>query len=239
MEFETMQILCEVIISILKVSKGEPVLHELVKKEVKLPLETTERLLQTLLSDGLVYLLDGFLQTNSLQRVSLALRALELGADYERVSGFLEWKEFESLAAVALEMHGYAVTRNVRFRQGGRRWEIDIVGCRRPLVVCVDCKHWRHGLHPSKLRGAVDEQVKRTMAFSEALPNPTVRVEFASWDEARFVPAVVSLVPASFKFHERTPVVPILQLRDFLAQLPMCLDSLRSFERAQRHLKIA
>ena len=234
-----MQVSCEVIISILKISKGEPVSHELVKKEAKVPLETTERLLQTLQRDGLVYLLHGFLQTNNLQRVSLALRALELGADYERVSGFLEWREFESLAAVALEMHGYAVAHNMRFRQGGRRWEMDIVGCRRPLVVCVDCKHWRHGLCPSKLRGVVDEQVKRTMAFSESLPNPTVRFECASWDEARFVPVVISLVPASFKFHEGTPIVPILQLQDFLTQLPMCMDSLKSFDRTQPHLKTA
>jgi hypothetical protein len=234
-----MQVWSEVIISILKVSKGEPVLHELVKREAKLPSETTERLLRTLQTDGLVYELDGFLQTSALQRVSLAMRALELGADYERVSGFLDWKEFESIAAVALEVHGYTVKPNLRFRQGGRRWEMDIVGCRRPLVVCVDCKHWRRGLYPSKLRGAVDEQVKRTVAFSESLPNPAVRVECASWEETKFVPVVVSLVPASFKFHNGTPVVPILQLQDFLAQLPMCSDSLRSFNKTQRHLKTA
>ena len=232
-----MQVLCEVIISILKVSKGEPISHELVKKEAKLPSETTERLLQMLQSYGLVYLLDGFVQTSVSQRVRLAARALELGADYERVSGFLGWKEFESIAAVALEKHGYTVKLNLRFRHGGRRWEMDIVACRRPLVVCVDCKHWRHGLYPSKLRGVVDEQVKRTVAFSESLQNPSVKLECASWEEARFVPVVVSLVPASFKFHNGTPVVPILQLQDFLVQLPMCSDSLRKFDRTQPHLK--
>jgi hypothetical protein len=234
-----MQFLSEVIISILKVSKGEPVLHELVEKETKLPSKTTQRLLRTLQSDGLIYLLDEFLQTDILQRVRLAVRALELGADYERVSGFLEWKEFENLAALALEMHGYTVTANIRFKQGGRRWQMDVVGCRKPLVVCVDCKHWRHSLYPSKLGRAVDEQVKRTLAFSESLPNPAVRIECASWENARFVPAVVSLAPLSFKFYEGTPVVPILQLQDFLSQLPMCLNSLRSFNRAQSHLKTA
>lgn len=232
-----MQVWSEVIISILKVSKGEPVLHELVKREAKLPSETTDRLLQTLQTDGLIYEFDEFLQTSASQRVSLAMRALELGADYERVSGFLNWKEFESIAAVALEAHGYTVKPNLRFRHGGRRWEMDIVGCRRPLVVCVDCKQWRRGLYPSKLRGVVDEQVKRTVAFSESLPNPFVRVECASWEETKFVPVVVSLVPASFKFHNGTPVVPILQLQDFLAQLPMSLDSLRCFEKTQPHLK--
>ena len=232
-----MQILCELIISILKVSKGEPVSHKLVKKEANLPWETTERLLQILQTYDLIYLLDGFLQTSASQRIRLATRALELGGDYERVSSFLEWKEFESIAAVALEKHGYTVKLNLRFRHGGRRWEIDIVGCRRPLVVCVDCKHWLRSLYPSKLREVVDEQVRRTVAFSESLQNATVRVECASWEEARFVPVVVSLVPASFKFHNGTPIVPILQLQDFLDQLPMCSNSIKRFDRTQPHLK--
>jgi Holliday junction resolvase-like predicted endonuclease len=234
-----MQLLREVIISVLKLSKDEPVLYELVKNDSRLPSKTSERLLQTLQKDGLVYLHDGFLQTSALQRLSLAVRALQLGADYERVSGFLEWKEFEGLAAAALDMHGYIVKLNLRFRQGGRRWEMDIIGCRRPLVVCVDCKHWRRGLYPSKLRKVVDEQVKRTVAFSEFIPNQKVRVECASWEETTFVPVVVSLVPTSFRFHDGTPVVPILQLQDFLAQLPMLSNSLRRINRAQPHLKIA
>lgn len=232
-----MQVLTEMIISLLKVSKGEPVSLELVNKEAKVPSKVAERLLRTLQRDGLLYVHDGFLQTGASQRVGLAVRALELGADQERVSGFLNWKEFENIAAVALEKHGYTVRTNLRFKQGGRRWEMDIVGCRRPMVVCVDCKHWRRGVNPSKLRGAVEEQVRRTLAFSESLPNPAVRIECASWKEARFVPVVLSLMPASFKFHNDTPVVPILQLQDFLAQLPMCLNSLRCFDRAQSHFR--
>jgi Holliday junction resolvase len=232
-----MQVLTEMIISLLKISKGEPVSLELVNKEAKVPSKIGERLLRTLQRDGLLYVHDGFLQTDASQRVGLAVRAIELGADYERVSGFLDWQEFERIAAVALEKYGYTVRANLRFRQSGRRWEMDVVGCRRPMVVCVDCKHWRRGLHPSKLKEVVEEQVRRTLAFSEFLPNPTVRIECASWKEARFVPVVLSLMPASFKFHNETPVVSILQLQDFLVQLPLCLNSLRFFDRAQSHLR--
>ena len=228
----------DVIISVLELSKGEPILYELVKKQSRVPSKTSEDLLQTLHEDGLVYLHGGYLQTSVSQRVSLAVRALQLGADYERVGRLLEWKEFERLAAAALDVHGYTVKLNLRFRQGGRRWEMDIIGCRRPLVVCVDCKHWRRGMYLSKLRKVVDEQVKRTLAFSEFLPNQKVRVECASWEVATFVPIVVSLMSTSFRFYNGTPVVPILQLQDFLAQLPLCLDSLRRIDRAQTHLKI-
>jgi Holliday junction resolvase-like predicted endonuclease len=227
-----MQIAKELIISLLKVSKSKPVSLELVKKEARLPSQVVEKLLQKLQYDGLLYVHDGLVEINVLQRLKLAIRALALGADYERVSGFLGWKEFESVAAVALEAHGYSVKTNLRFRQGGRRWEIDVVGCRKPLVVCVDCKHWFRRLYPSKLKRAVEGQVRRTLAFSEVLPNPAVRVDCASWNDARFVPVVLSLTPTSFKFHNGTPIVAIVQLRDFLAQLPICVNSLKYFDKA-------
>ena len=218
---------------------GEPVLVESVKNDAKIRLASMKRLLRNLQQDGLIYLHDDFLQTTTLQRVKLATLAFKLGADYERVCSCLDWKEFEDVAAIALEMCGYEVTSNVRFRQGGRKWELDIVGCRRPIVVCIDCKHWLRGLYPSKLKRVVDEQLERTAAFSESFPNPAVRVECASWEEARFVPVILSLMPASFKIYKKTPLVPILQVQDFLTQLPMCLDSFRSFDKTQPHLKTA
>jgi Holliday junction resolvase-like predicted endonuclease len=232
-----MHVSSEVAISLLKISKCKPVSVELVKREAKFPSEVVERLLQKWQHDGLLYVHDGFVEISALQRLKLAVRALQVGADYERVSSFLGWEEFESIAAVAFEAHGYNVRTNLRFRQGGRRWEIDIVGCRRPLVVCVDCKHWHRSSYPSKLKRAAEEQVRRTVAFSDSLPNPAVRVDCASWKGAKFVPVLVSLMPARFKFHDGTPVVPILQLRDFLAQLPMCVNSLKYFDKTQAHFK--
>jgi Holliday junction resolvase-like predicted endonuclease len=233
-----MQVLSEVIISLLKLSKGKPILHELVKKDLRLPSAVVVGLLQRLQNDELVYVHDEFIETNALQRLKLAVRALQLGADYERVAGFLEWKEFESIAAVAFESHDYRVRTNLRFKQGGRRWEIDIVGCRKPLVVCADCKHWRHGLYPSTLKRVAEEQVRRTFALSESLPNPAVRVDCASWSEEKFFPMILSLTPVRFKFHNGTPIVPILQLLDFLTQLPMCIDSLKHFSKTHSRFKI-
>lgn len=232
-----MEVLSEVIILLLKHSKYGLVSRELVKKELKLPSSYVERLLRKMQCEGLVYLRAGSIKVSASQRLGLAIRALQLGADYERVSGFLEWKEFENVAAAAFEAHDYTVLRNLRFKQGGRRWEIDIVGYRKPLVVCVDCKHWGRSSYPSKLRRAVEDQIRRTLAFSKSLPNPTVRVDCASWNDARFVPVVVVLAPASFKSHDRTPIVAILQLRDFLAQLPMSVDCLRFFDESQAHFK--
>jgi Holliday junction resolvase-like predicted endonuclease len=156
----------------------------------------------------------------------LAVRALKSGCDLERVSGFLHWKEFEGMAAVALESNGYTVVRNLHFKHGGRRWEIDIVGWKCPIVVCLDCKHWHHGLQRSAAERIAEQQTERTRALVMSLPNPAVKIEFLSCGTAKFVPAVLSLTFDKFKFYKGVPVVPVLQLQDFLNQLPAYADSL-------------
>ena len=147
------------IISILKLTREGPVSQELINKVTKAPSDLVRKLLRRLQNEGLVYVRAKFLEANDLQRLKMAVLAVQSGADLQRVSSLLQWKEFEAMAAFAFERSGYNVRRNLRFTHGGRRWEIDIVGCRRPFVICVDCKHWRHGLNPSTLRKIVEEQV--------------------------------------------------------------------------------
>ena len=221
-----MNIESELLISLLKLTKDGPVSQEVIKKESRLPISLVEELLRKLQSDGLVYQNANLVEASSLQRLRLAVCALRSGGDLERVSGFLRWKEFEGIAAVVFESNGYAVVRNLHFKHGGRRWEIDIIGCNSPLVVCLDCKHWHHGLQGSTAEKIAEQQTERTRALVMSLPNPTVKLECLSRRDAKFVPAVLSLTFEKFKFHNGVPVVPILQLQDFLNQLPACADSL-------------
>jgi Holliday junction resolvase-like predicted endonuclease len=216
----------EMIISLLKLTRQGPVSHEIIKKEVRVPSEVARKLLTKLQDDQLVYVQGDLVAADNFQRLKLAIHAIQSGADPERVSAFLHWREFEGMAAVAFEQKGYKIQRNLRFKHGGRRWEIDIVGCRKPLAVCVDCKHWHHPMHPSSLKKIVEEQVERTRALAESLRNPAVKTEFALWDSVRFIPTVLSLLVGRFKFYDNTPIVPVLQLQDFLDQLPGFADSL-------------
>lgn len=222
-----MNVEINLIISLLKLTREGAVSSEIVKKDVKITSQTAEKLLRKLQSDGLIYLRKDVVEADSLQRLKLAVYALQSGADLESVSSFLQWREFEDMAAVAFERNGYKVYKNVRFKHAGRRWEIDIVGCRKPIIACLDCKHWHHGMYPSVLKKIVEEQVERTFAFAESLPNPSVKIECVSWNSVKFVPAVLSLVAGRFKFYDDVPIVPILQLQDFLNQLPAYADSLK------------
>jgi Holliday junction resolvase-like predicted endonuclease len=220
-----------VAISVLKLTSNGPTLIEHVKADAHLPQSVTESLLQKMQNEGLVYLNGNTVQAESQERLKLAVKAATLGADIEQISRALHWQEFEEIAAVALKENGYTVHNNVRFTGSGRRWEIDVVACRKPLVVCVDCKRWQKGLAPAALRRVVEEQVLRTKALADALPNPKIKLEVAVWGKATFVPAVLSLMPSAQKFYLSVPVVAVLQMRDFVDQLAVNVTEIKSFSK--------
>jgi Holliday junction resolvase-like predicted endonuclease len=221
----------ELIISILKVTKSGPSAIEVVIKEAKIASSFAQDLVKKLQNDGLLYLRNKLIEVDSLKRLKLAVHAIELGADVERVSGFLDWKEFENIAAIAFERNGYSVKRNLRFKHAGRRWEMDIIACKKPVVACVDCKHWHHGMYPFAIRRIVEEQVERTSALAESLLKLTEKIECASWSTVKLVPAILSLTTVRSKFYNKVPIVPVLQLQDFISQLPAYMDLLKHFSK--------
>lgn len=216
-------------ITILKLTKNGPVEQQLINIEAKTPEANVRELLEKLQNGGLIYLHNGIIDANVTQRLRLAVYAMNLGADLEQTSSFLQWQEFEGMAAFALEQNEYSVLKNLRFKHGGRKWEIDIVGCKESFVICIDCKHWHHGLSPSTLKRIVKEQIERTEALVKSLPDPTIKVKFTSGYKAKLIPVILSLTTGAMKFHDNVPIVPVLQLQDFLDQLPLYADSLKNF----------
>jgi len=222
--------------SLLKLTKNCSVEVESVNIDAKLPSAVTIKLLRKLQNERLATLNKDTIEVDAANRLRLAIKAINLGADVEVISDYLGWQEFEEMAAVALSANGYATKKNVRFKHVQKRWEIDVVGCRKPLVICIDCKHYHNSLHPATLRKMVESQVKRVEAFAESLPNTAINIESVKWDKAKFIPAILTLMPSSFKFVNDVPVVPVLQLQDFLSQLPIQVDSLKYFSRLFSHL---
>lgn len=224
------------LISLLKLTKNGSVLIKDVNRDSKISLDIIRKLLEKLQKQGVLYVKGSFVEVKSNGRLRLAAKAASLGADIEHISDFLNWQEFEDIAALALESNGYTVIKNLRFTHAGRRWEIDVVGCRKPLVLCVDCKHWQRALKSSALGRIVEAQVKRAQALSDTLPTVSLKIECLKWNKAKFLPVILSLIPSSFKFFEDVPVVPVSQLQDFLTQLPAKVESLTYFIKGFSHL---
>jgi hypothetical protein len=214
-------------ISLLKLTQKGSALIETINMDTHLTSTTSKKLLQKMQNENLVYLNGDSVEVNSASRLKLAIKAATLGADIERISDLLGWQEFEEIASLALKNNGCTAKKNVHFTNKGRRWEIDVVGCSKPLVVCIDCKHWQRAITPSALKKMVDAQIERTEAFADSLPNPKLRVDCALWEKAKFIPVVLSLVPCAYKFYYQVPIGPILQLQDFITLLPAYVHELK------------
>ncbi|MCL5948924.1 MAG: restriction endonuclease [Candidatus Bathyarchaeota archaeon] len=217
------------LISLLKLTKEGSALTKDVNINAHLPTSTCNSLLQKMQSENIVYLKGDIIEVDSENRIKLAVKAVSLGADLQNVSHLLCWQEFEEMAAEALKINGYIVTKNLHFKHDSRRYEIDVIGCRKPLVVCIDCKRWQHAIGASALRKIVDEQAKRTESLSDALPNAKINLECTRWEKAKFIPAVLSLMPGAYKFYYEVPIVPVLSLQDFISQLPLYVETVKVY----------
>jgi len=226
----------DLLISLLKLTKNGPASIENINQNSKIAPDIVRKMIEKLQNEDLLYINGNTVEADSDKRLRLAVKVASLGADIERVSFFLRWQEFEDIAAVALERNGYVVAKNMRFKHAGRKWEIDVVGCRKPLVLCLDCKHWQRGVKPSALRKIVEAQTERAYALANTLPSPKLKVKCVEWNKTKFMPIILSLIPSSFKFYDSVPVVPILQLQDFLIQLPAHVESLKYFMKEFTHL---
>jgi len=222
----------EILTSILKLTLEGPVSKALLSKYARVPSQVTDEALRRFFDDGLIRLSDKAVETSLTQRIKIAIRALELGADSEKVCGFLSWQEFESVASMAFEANNFTVERRFRFTWAGRKWEIDVLGCKEPIIACADCKHWHRGWGRSVITKAVEAQIDRTKALAEDLHSNHmmhIKLGLTNWKQRTLIPLILSLVPSPFKFYKKVPIVPVLQLQNFLSELPAHTDMVASF----------
>jgi Holliday junction resolvase-like predicted endonuclease len=224
-----MTIKTNILIILLKLTNNNPVAEEIVAMNAKVPVQVANKILKEFRELGLIECENGKIEVSSNQRVKLAIHAINNGTDIERVCKVLEWKEFENFTATAFETNNFAVKRRFRFKASGRRWEIDILAYSEPIIFCVDCKRWRSGWGNSAIAKVAAAQAERTEVLAKA-PHPLQRkVGLDEWREAILFPVIISLFPGPVKFYSKVPVVPILQLQNFLDEFQGHTTELKHF----------
>jgi len=224
-----MAIKTDVLISILKLTNSGPAAEEVVARDANVPVHVTNDFLKGLREIGLIECENGKIEVSSNQRVKLAIHAINHGTDIERVCKVLEWIEFENFAATAFEANNFAVKRRFRFKASGRRWEIDVLAYSEPIVVCVDCKRWRRGWGNSAITKVAAAQAKRTEVLAKNLQDIQREIGLDDWKQATLFPVIISLFPGPVKFYKKVPVVPILQLQNFLDEFQGHITELTNF----------
>ena len=159
---------------------------------------------------------DGRYVVSGYAKVFLALRAIELGSDPEKISQSLGWKEFEKLVAGAFELFGYETRTHVRFKALGRYWEVDVLALGNDAVVSVDCKLLKRASPWYVIAKAAKAHRERTEALAHA---ETKWVKEAA-SKGFVIPVVIPLREPRYLFYEGVYVVPIHRLRDFILHIP-------------------
>lgn len=188
------------------------------------PYERVRCLITDLASTHLLTCRGSVIDINSRGRLRLAVEAMRNGARLERVSKSLDFREFEEISAEALRANAFKVYVRFIIKHEKRRYEIDLIGVRGPHMICIDCKHWSHGLSPSRLSEAIKRQVERTKALAVELSGYGPRLGIGDLSEIFLIPALVTLADTNVRTVLRVPVIPVLRLISFLDEFDLYLD---------------
>ncbi len=221
----------DILLSLLKLTHNGWVPKKSIATDAGVPATLAAKTLRKISQENLFHDHENLIKVTPSQRVEIAIRAVQLGADSERVCLSLSWREFERITAHAFEANDYRAVRNFRFKQASKRWEIDILGFRKPLIICIDCKHWKHGWGRNATMKTVRSQIERTRALVDAPIAYYEKAGIEEWETATLVPMVLSLMTGPDKFYNNVPVVPVFQIQNFINELPSRVKSLKHFKK--------
>jgi hypothetical protein len=218
-----------VLTQLLALTNGESVNVEKLRGSMRITSEAFDNVLSQLSEADIITVEGDHISLSLDQRLQLASKAVEVGADFESVSRSLGWKEFEEISAKVLEENLFRVLRRFRFTADGRRWEIDLLAVRAPYLVCAECKHWGKGMGNQTARGIVETHLEKTEVLSRFLESLKGRIGIKSWSKVTLVPMVLTLSATPMEIYRRVPSVSVLALPSFITEFDGQLERLAIF----------
>lgn len=219
----------QVLKAVLNKTTEGPAAAESVKEAVNVTDEAFDESLRQLAEEGLVRLADGLVEATVEQRIGIAVKAIELGADFQSVSNGLGWLEFEELVARVFEENGFNVLRRFRFQAEGRRWEMDVLASRYPHIVCAECKHYTKGMGNSTARNIIETHLEKAEVFSRHIGEQAKKIGVHRWRDAVITPITLTLSPTKMRIYRRMPSVSVLALPSFLASFEGYMERMAHF----------
>ena len=194
------------------------------KEKLKVTDEALGMMLDELREKGFIEIKDDTLVSSVEQRIELAVYAIKLGADFEKVSKSLGWLEFEELVARVFRENGYNTKSRYRFKAEGRRWEIDVLATSYPYIVCAECKHYTSGMGNSTARNIIETHIEKTEVLSKHIGELAKKMGVYKWKDAIMVPITLTLSPTKMNIYRRMPSVSVFMLPSFLSEFPGYLE---------------
>lgn len=151
--------------------------------------------------------------TNS-ARFKLAFEAVRHGG-LQQVARALTWQEFESFAEECLQTVGFVTQKGLIVKDDSRRWQIDVVAKKSPMILAVDCKHWESPGYESKLSNAAEHQELALRVLIQQM----VEREQVGREGLLALPVILTLYEPRARIVDGAVVVSIEQLGDFLERV--------------------
>ena len=178
--------------------------------------DTAKKILDTLTQNGIGKTNGYVVKFEDSDKLKAALFAIKSGAPIEKVSLYVNWKDFEGLVAEILDSKNFDVSRNFRMKKP--TMEIDVIGIRLGTAVLIDCKHWKR-MSNSALEIIVKKQIARVKHY------------VSTTNDVIAVPVIVTLYQEETSFINKVPIVPILQFSSFIDNFYGSLEEIKTIEK--------
>jgi hypothetical protein len=148
--------------------------------------------------------------TNS-ARFKLAFEAVRHGG-LQQVARALTWQEFEAFTKECLQTVGFDTQKGIIVRDDSRRWQIDVIAKKSPMILAIDCKHWESPGYESKLSNAAEHQ---KLALQVLIQRMAARGEVQR-EGLLALPMILTLFEPRTRIVGEVVVISIEQFADFL-----------------------
>jgi hypothetical protein len=214
---------------ILNKTKEVPVDATEIREDLAITVEAFEEILGKLRDKDLIGWDGEKIEASLEQRIELSVMAIRFGADFEKISNTLGWKEFEELVARVFRENGFNTKSRYRFNAEGRRWEIDVLATSYPYIVCAECKHYTSGMGNSVARNIIETHIEKTEVMGKHIGELAKKIGVQDWKDAILVPITLTLKPTKMNIYRRVPSVSVFMLPSFLAEFPGYMERMTYF----------
>ena len=149
---------------------------------------------------------------DSSARFNLASEAVRLGA-LQAVLRALTWQEFETFSEECLGRAGFETQKGLIFKNGRRRWQVDIIARRGQIMLVLDCKHWESPNYSSKFYAAVRHHKQ---SLRPLVRHMKIRGLLGNHQDVWALPVIITLFEPRVSVLDGVVLASVAQLGDFL-----------------------
>ena len=147
-------------------------------------------------------------------RFKLAFEAVRHGG-LQQVARALTWQEFEAFTEECLQAVGFDTQKGLIVKDDSRRWQIDVIAKKSPMILAIDCKHWESPGYESKLSHAAEHQ---KLALQALIQQMAERGEVGR-EELVALPMILTLFEPRARLVGGVVILSIEQFADFLERV--------------------